>query len=188
MFQPSDDQLCMVLSKKGYGLPEDDETCFIGIRLDRIASNKFDDTFIVIGKHGTPLFHVSCTTDPGSPVLAKPREGGTAILKPGKYKYQLGMHQGKYPAFVQAEPVTVYRDANRDNILDYVSEETGWFGINIHKAGPNSVQVDNWSEGCQVISAHANWEKVLQAGTVECHRKKWISYILLERSDFEEAA
>jgi hypothetical protein len=83
---------------------------------------------------------------------------GAAILKPGQYEgcWKIGNHRG-YEALVQDKPVIVYRDNNRDNILDVASQNVdihvGVFGINIHRANRNgrSVQVDKWSAGCQVL-------------------------------------
>jgi hypothetical protein len=50
---------------------------------------------------------------------------------------------------------TVYRDNNKDDILDMTvgSEEEGLFGINLHRANAKreSTQVDKWSAGCQVV-------------------------------------
>jgi len=48
--------------------------------------------------------------------------------------FKLGLHKGKYKALVQAKPLTVIRNYNRDSVLNYNSgkEEPGMFGINIH--------------------------------------------------------
>jgi len=77
------------------------------------------------------------TTDPGLYYLWHPScPSGTAILKEDQYLncFKLGLHKGKYKALVQAKPLTVIRDYNRDSVLNYNSgkEETGMFGINIH--------------------------------------------------------
>jgi len=82
---------------------------------------------------------------------------GTAILKPGQYRRSeaIGKHRGPYDALTQVRPVSVFRDPNRDEVLDDGGfEETGLFGINIHRANPSreSVQVDKCSAGCQVIA------------------------------------
>lgn len=118
--------------------------------------NYFDDTISVyFQKDGKWVQHdFPATTLPGSPSLLKPMSlKGSAILKPGQYKYALGMHKGKYPALVQNGPVTVYRDNNRNLLydLDRRTEETGLFGINIHKASLGAKIVGSESYGCQVI-------------------------------------
>ena len=97
------------------------------------------------------------TTDPGTFWRQNPENvNGTAILKPGYYKdsHMVGIHRG-YKALQQRGPVTVYRDDNRDAVLNTtgMQEDTGIFGINIHRASETiaSVQVDKWSAGCQVV-------------------------------------
>ena len=56
---------------------------------------------------------------------------------------------------MQNKEVEVYRDDNKDMILDY-NESTidkGFFGINFHRSNPHteSYRVDKWSAGCQVF-------------------------------------
>jgi hypothetical protein len=67
---------------------------------------------------------------------------GMASLKNGVWLYAAGLHplRGGYPAFRQAAPVTVLRDGAPDY------EETGNFGINIHRGGRGTS-----SEGCQTL-------------------------------------
>jgi hypothetical protein len=45
----------------------------------------------------------------------------TAILAQGQYKgaYKIGLHQGKYKALVEAKPITVIRDYDRNAKLDF---------------------------------------------------------------------
>jgi len=83
---------------------------------------------------------------------------GTALLVPNQYKgvYKLDLHQGKYEALCQRlGDVSVYRDNDRDMILDFDPKtiDTGRFGINIHRSNPHteSHQVGKWSAGCQVF-------------------------------------
>ena len=63
---------------------------------------------------------------------------GVAILKPGQYlkSHKLRLHGGKYLALGQQNPLTVYRDNNRDDNYDLNESktDTGLFGINIHRA------------------------------------------------------
>lgn len=63
---------------------------------------------------------------------------------------------------VQVKPVTVYRDKDHDDQCDTdQGESTGLYGINIHRAGTNSTNVDKWSAGCQVFSKDSDFEQFL---------------------------
>lgn len=66
--------------------------------------------------------------------------------------------------------------------LDAGREETGHFGINIHRARRDraSVRVDNWSAGCQVICDPLQFNYVLDV--CEKGAKHWgdsFTYTLL---------
>jgi len=81
----------------------------------------------------------------------------------------------------------VYRDDNRDEILDMNpgSITEGMYGINIHKAGSASTQVDKWSAGCQVFSHSKDFEEFMSI----CYaaREKWgnsFSYTLIDEPEF----
>ena len=134
-----------------------------GIRSKDRKSNRFNDTICAFWKNTESdewnLIQFDATTDPGLYWRNHPvNQMGTAILKPGQYEgcWKIGRHKG-YTALVQCRAVIVYRDNNRDNILDIgdpnVDVQAGIFGINIHRANLNgrSVQVDKWSAGCQVL-------------------------------------
>ncbi|WP_102794291.1 hypothetical protein [Bowmanella denitrificans] len=132
----------------------------IGIRSNDTKANTFNDLLCVLYKQNGQdvLLQFACTTDPGTYYRENPLNvNGTAIVKPGQYKglWQLGRHQGKYPALVQRSEITVFRDndGNKElNLADCV-EETGYFGINLHRASEQGLasQVDKFSAGCQVI-------------------------------------
>lgn len=141
------------------------ELNIIGIRSNTSVPNVFNDSINLLFTDNTGrLASISwrATTDPGTYWLKSPMNPqGTAILKPGQYvgSHGLGMHRGKYLALVQIRPVTVIRDFNRDGKTDYASgrEETGLFGINIHRAMAEGTTktIDKYSAGCQVF-ANAN--------------------------------
>ena len=148
----------------------------IGIRnskTENMVTNRFDDTITLSYKiNGEWQYHeFDCTTDPGTHwVKNVMNDKGVAILKPGQYpkSYRIGKHQGKYEALCQQNPVTVYRDNNRDDIYNLNTEktDTGLFGINIHrateKAGNKSTKIDKWSAGCQVIASNNDWTKFIK--------------------------
>ena len=75
--------------------------------------------------------------------------------------FKVGEHKGSYTALVQNKPICVYRDYNRNDILDFDIENKncGNFGINIHRAKiggaddslGNTKLIGVYSAGCQVF-------------------------------------
>lgn len=124
----------------------------VAVQLIRNTPNDYNDA---IGVFGTELRLFTGSVDPGSTWTLRPSNpNGCAHLLNGHWRYQLGPHRGK-PALVQAGPVKVWRDRDRDHARDpHEMVDTGWFGINIH-AGGVSPDVDAYSAGCQVI--HGGW-------------------------------
>ncbi len=198
-FSPNLEDILNVMEKKGYKLYNNEsgfDLNIVGIRTRELKANRFDDFITVFYRmNGEWIFNpFKCTTDPGAYWLNNPEKMsalGTAILKEGQYPkaYRLGRHRGKYPALVQNTPLTVVRDANRDNVLDLDSgkEETGFFGINIHRASANheSIQVDKWSAGCQVIcdpNQFAFFLKLCRQGKEAFGNS--FTYTLLNEADF----
>src|SRR5690606_17765887 len=98
------------------------ELNIVGYRNQFGRPNYFDDTVSVYAKDGEGWleFHYAATTRPGIPYLRKPvNTKGAAIMVPGQYPgYRLGLHRGKYIALVQAAPVDVYRDNDKDDVYD----------------------------------------------------------------------
>lgn len=136
----------------------------IGIRSkDYDCKNIFNDLLVVIykvnknDKEQRRIF--SFSTKPGTYYLKNPLSyKGTAILVPNQYRncWSIGKHNGQYKALVQTNPVTVYRDDNKDDVYDLIPEtkEKGIFGINIHRASAynKTVYVDKYSAGCQIMN------------------------------------
>ncbi len=147
------------------------ELNIVGLRSKNTKANKFDDELHVFYKTDTNKwnYHLyQVTTDPGTYWLENPKSAkGTAILKEGQYlnAYQIGKHQGKYWALVQAKPVTIMRDYDRNAELDFNNgnTETGMFGINIHPARNNgkTLYIDKYSAGCQVFQNKAGFTQFL---------------------------
>jgi len=130
----------------------------VGVRNAQSQPNKFDDSIFVFYKDDNNNWvekEYPATTDTGMFYLLNPMSNlGAAMLKEGQYvdSYKQGLHKGEYLALVQDKPVTTYRDYDRDAVFDiFTKETTGNYGINIHKAGANSQDVNNWSAGCQVF-------------------------------------
>lgn len=175
----------------------------IGVRSPRRTPNAFDDAIHVIcwdkwregdGYTTSGLIHrrFKATTDPGTYWLEHPmRVDGTAILVPGQYRstYTLDLHLGQYRALCQRTgKVRVYRDSNRDEVLDHDPGSTaeGYFGINIHRASTRaggSARVDKWSGGCQVIADPADFAELLRLCDLQiAHHPSWtrFTYTLID--------
>ena len=142
--------------------------------------NKFDDILHVCYKiNGLWQWEkFKCTTDPGTYHLLNPAKiAGTAILAPGQYRrsHELGLHRGKYEALVQRGLVKVYRDSNKDGLVNVHPEtgEIGYFGINIHKAGANSSYVDKWSAGCTVIANEVRYQRFIDLCKAQVQVNGW---------------
>ena len=165
----------------------------VGVRTTE-QPNKFDDTMNVFWKDDNNkwvLKQYPCTTDPGTYYLLKPMNKlGTAMLKEGQYidSYKRGLHKGKYTALRQAKNVVVYRDNDRTAIFDFNSRQTtGMYGINIHKAGKDSNDVNTWSAGCQVFKKSADFDEFM--GLVKKQEEKYgnkFTYTLIDKVGNEE--
>ena len=161
-----------------------------GIRSPERVANAFDDRLCVTYKLNdmwvTETFEI--TTDPGSPYLLKPlaNTSGTAILVSGQYRgaYSIGKHRGQYLALVQSGKVKVYRDNDRDNILDMDPEtiQDGYFGINIHKRSGESDTVNGASAGCQVFRYEHEFNRMMYLAQKQVSERGWrtFTYTLLE--------
>ena len=159
-----------------------DPVCLVGIRgyyrdsmgaVGKQDRGIYDDAVILVSPNVHAAFNAN--VDPGAygknPKIGK----GYASLKPGVYRYKLGRHGlrsgNPYRALVQGNPVTVSRDGGED--------ETGYFGINIHKGSNRSVS----SEGCQTIPP-AQWPAFITMVETEMKRNnaKTLSYVLTSNS------
>jgi hypothetical protein len=167
--------LKMMLRQSGFRLySRPYELNIVGVRSNTTASNRFDDTLHVFYASDRSLNNdrhevFPITTDPGTFWLNNPMmQKGTAILAAGQYldAYQIGMHRGKYEALVQRKPVTIIRDYDRDAVLDFWNgtTETGWFGINIHRASIQGTtqSIDKYSAGCQVFANSNDFTRFMQ--------------------------
>ncbi len=165
----------------------------IGVRNPNLVANSFDDTMLCAFKiQGVwQLKEWRITTDAGKFWLKYPMTSkGCAILAPNQYlgAYALDLHRGAYRALCQRGEVEVYRDDNKDQILDFndASKQWGLFGINIHKAGDDSKLVGNWSAGCQVYKRRSDFDDLINI----CSKasKQWgnsFTYTLIKEQDLE---
>jgi hypothetical protein len=129
----------------------------IAVRSSADLPNVFDDRFYLV--NNDQLFQTDCTTNPGTYWLQNilPGKTGTAVLKADEQYidcWEIGKHKGLHPALVQVRPVTVWRDFDKDLKSEEIGrEDTGLFGINIHRANASwkSKLIDKWSAGCIVL-------------------------------------
>lgn len=125
----------------------------------------YDDAIFILSPDIFAAFNAN--TDPSN------FRKGIANLKNGLWWYKPGKHKitspTGYPALVQAAPVTVLRDE--------VGEDTGWFGINIHKGGYNTTS----SLGCQTIYP-MQWDSFINTVYDQLKRydQKKVPYVLIE--------
>ena len=162
----------------------------IGVRSAERHAGAFDDVihlaFKVKGRWQHHEFAATC--DPGVYWLENGRSEGTAILVPGHYRgcWQLGLHRGRYTALTQCKPVQVYRDNNRDEIIDMDDGNIykGIFGINIHRAHSQFevLSVGKYSAGCQVIQNINDFDVLINACEKQANQRGWtkFSYTLIE--------
>lgn len=158
------------LKDKGYVVYDQPyQLNIVGVRNAESQPNKFDDQLYVFYKDETwkwELKEFPITTDTGTYWLENPMSSlGSAMLKEGQYidAYKQGLHRGQYTALTQQKPVTTYRDYDRNAVFDFGQKETtGLYGINIHKAGADSQDVNKWSAGCQVFQKSEDFQEFMQ--------------------------
>ncbi len=164
----------------------------IGIRSADNESNSFNDAFCVLFyQNSQPVLHVfNATTDPGLYYLKHPmHKKGCAIIAAGHYPalWKVGTHRGTYRALVQRQPVTFYRDNDRDKLLDLRGQEYyARIGLNCHRASGRfmSTDVDKWSAGCQVLADPTQFALMLQLCEISAKRfGNSFSYTLLNEGD-----
>jgi len=195
------EQIEKAVKSKGYVWFEDSENKsydvnIVGVRnnhpsVAKKVTNVFDDCLTISFKDASGNWNFFCwsgTTDPGKKGVQQfHNKKGVARLVPGQYRgvYKIDKHQGKYDALCQRNGnVTVWRDANKDLIFEEKVTDTGMFGINIHKAGQDSVWVENWSEGCQVFKRVKDFDSFMSIckKASKIHGNKF-SYTLIESTD-----
>ena len=193
-----------IMEEKGYAFFESGKfnVNIVGVRSSSAQSNKFDDTMLLIYKNKKDEWEVQSamiTTDPGEKYLVHPLNSkGTAILIPGHYKgvYHLDTHARHNDKFAhealcqRGGPLKVWRDNNRDKILDHDPEtlDEGWFGINIHRSKVGTASyVGSYSAGCQVFKNGTDFKLFLDVikRSAALYGNSF-SYTLLEEKDFED--
>lgn len=117
------------------------------------------------------------TTDPGKSGILNPVTvggiTGAAFLKPGLHKgmWKVGEHgihnpSFKHKAWVQVGAVEIYRDRNKNGVIDSADILTrGVYGINRHRASKAKLAefIGPYSIGCQVYQSASSLEQELNA-------------------------
>jgi hypothetical protein len=184
------------MRSKGYVVfesPKPFDLNIYGVRTRDLTANRFNDWIgVMYLQDGIWCNHIyPATTDPGTYYRENPMNvSGTAVLRPGQYRgvYILDKHNG-YDALRQRGPMVVYRDANRDTLLELDEDniEEGMFGLNLHRASLSKIatSVDKWSAGCQVVqlALHFDFLIALARAAVREHGNSF-TYTLLTEQDF----
>ncbi len=157
-----------MFTDKGYKFFKGDMNINIFAIRKNINTNIFDDEFYVAyeNKGIKVVQSYPCTTESGKFYLNNPENTkGTSIIVPGQYlgAYKFGLHHGKYECLRQEKSLKYWRDNNHDDNHDVtgkVYEEIAH--TNIHHAGIDSVNVNNWSAGCIVFKNLKNFNDMMK--------------------------
>ena len=162
----------MMRSRKYVVYSDEYKLNIVGIRKADTEPTKFDDTINVFFKNDKGKwegYEYKATTDPSTNYLKRGGIGtfdgksATAILPNGQYvdSWKIGKHRGQYDALTQSKELCVFRDYDRDALLDFnvKDKNCGSFGINIHRAKTegaddgqgNTKTIGSYSAGCQVF-------------------------------------
>ena len=167
---PELQRVMAVMKNRGFVVFDDPhgyDLNLVGIRTPSVEGDAFDDwlTCFYRVQEAWQYFAFSATTDPGTYYRQNlANVDGTAIVVPDQYRglWQIGKHKGRYAALVQRSDVRVYRDGNRDEVLNTAGQpiQKGRFGINCHRAsigGPRDT-IGRYSAGCQVLQDDAHFD------------------------------
>ncbi|WP_062056090.1 hypothetical protein [Aquimarina longa] len=185
-----------ILRSKGYRIYQKPyQLNIVGYRSRFVRSNRFDDEIHVFYTNDKQkwVYHIfKATTDPGQYWLENSgHPKGTAFLKKGQYKnaYRIGMHRGIYPALVQTTDVQVIRNYERKGLFKWFEsgyEDTGRFGINIHRARKKGTtkKIDRFSAGCLVFANAIDFKHFMNLS--KQHRRRYGNSFTLTLVDFRD--
>jgi hypothetical protein len=161
------------LTKRGWVKPT---TEFVWVRTDQSLDNKFADISIRYNG-GVVDMIMACSTVPGdfyvfNPLTVGGITGAAIACEQQQIKSHKFVSSANWkslwlgaPYFYQEGAVEIYRDGNKNRIIDKNIKTKGHYGINFHRAGAGSL-VDNWSAGCQVVADNSWYQaiKIFQNG------------------------
>jgi len=189
-------ELIKIYQKKGYVVFEDDSKPYnLNYGAIRDLGGQWNDIFFMFWKYHGKWSIVTWmgTTDPGAYYLKNPLNvNGTAILVEDQHRglFKKGKHKGRYDALVQARPVTVYRDADKDENPDTLGKvkDIGFFGINSHRAHDEEeiAKIGKYSAGCQVTLNPDEYDVMMYlADKAFEHWGDTLTYTILLVEDFK---
>lgn len=165
------------------------------IRSNNIVADSFDDVFGIAYKDMNfmpQIFTCNCTTDPGKYYLKNLMDsGGAAIVVPGQYRnlWQIGTFYNKL-ALLQISPIKIYRDKNRDEILDLnpKSITEGIYGIFFHyhyQSETHAKYIEKSSAGCIVPQTFYDYRTIMELCVRQTQFKfgKNFTFTLFEEND-----
>jgi hypothetical protein len=167
MQPPTYDAVAQLLTDRGYPLFTGGKAPNLTLVLLRSLPgkpNSYDDLLCALYEGKIEAFR--CTADPGLFYLNNPmRPTGTAVLAHDQHikaAFQMGTHKGIYPCLTQTRPLPVWRDANKDGVVDYGGKlYTDSQGIQIHAGGKLENNVGKYSAGCVALRLE-DWPRFIQ--------------------------
>ena len=141
------------------------------------------------------------------------KRAGCAVMAEGQHPrlWKLGLHRG-YKALEQVGDVTVYRDNNRNNVLNFgvgddysdsgLIQQTGDFSINGHASDSDpwdsqdksriDGDIGRWSAGCQVFARSSDFRRLIglceQSAALGLYGDKFTYTLVRQGQVFLEAA
>jgi hypothetical protein len=121
----------------------------------------FQDTMHVVYHDGQKWIEYiyPCTSHAGLYYLQNPsRSAGVAILKHDhqyRSSFTIGMRSSGYECLIPCKEILVWRDGNRDDVIEFGGEDHDSAGIQIHRANAfdTSVKIGKYSAGCVVLQS-----------------------------------
>ena len=98
-----------------------------------------------------------CTTHAGQHYLLNPsRSAGVAILKHDhqyRSSFKIGMRSSGYECLIPCKEILVWRDGDKDDVIEYGGEDHSSAGRQIHRANASntSLSIGRYSAGCIVL-------------------------------------
>jgi hypothetical protein len=134
-----------------------DEINIFGVRNENHQEKDIFNDLICVATKGM-IYKFQSTCDPGKYWTliggANFQSNGVAHICYGFHKkvYKVGKHKGKLALVQRGGKIKIWRDKNKNFKQDKDEKpQEGYFGVNIHRAGFNSLKIGRWSAGCQVI-------------------------------------